>query len=342
LSTAIKILSNTSELLNPDYMKHAFLFLLIFLAVSATAQTPQAFKYQGIARDNTGAVLSSASISIRPSIHDGSASGLIVFQETHAVTTNSLGLFNLNIGQGTPSVGSFSGINWSTGNKYMEVEINFGSGYVSMGTSQLLSVPYALYAETSNNPGVTGATGATGMTGITGATGATGTAGINGSTGATGITGATGASGTTGQDVYEVYGTAQLVVTSGTSTYTLIPGLTQTINIPAGCKVRVSTDGGVQSTGATSTTFSVVDIGLFVDGAVSTSGGQRRLSIANTSSLAQLIANWSIQKTYTLSAGNHTFEVKAVNGAPGTSSANVSSGSAPQLQGVLTVTIVRQ
>lgn len=226
-----------------------------------------------------------------------------------------------------------------------------------MGTSQLLSVPYALYAETSNNPGPAGATGATGSTGITGATGITGSTGVTGAVGATGAfgmtgttgstgsigtTGGTGAAGTTGQNVFEVYGTGQLVVTTATTTYTLIPGLTQTINIPAGCRVIVATDGGAQSTGATSTTFSVVDIGLFVDGVVSTSGGQRRLSIANTSSLSQLIANWSIHRTYTLSAGNHTFEVKAVSGAPGSSSVNVSSAGAPQLQGVLTVTIIKQ
>jgi hypothetical protein len=337
-------------------MKRIFLFIFLTVQAYLFAQAPQAFKYQGIARDNSGNVLSNTSLSIRPSIRTGSGTGLIVYQETHSVTTNNVGLFNLSIGMGTPSVGTFSTINWST-DKYMEVEINFGSGFVSMGTSQLLSVPYALYAETSNNPGPAGATGSTGATGITGATGATGNTGATGttgatgafgmtgatgSTGATGATGGTGAAGTTGQDVYEVYGTGQLVVTTATTSYTLIPGLTQTVNIPAGCKVMVTTDGGAQSTGATSTTFSVVDIGLFVDGVVSTSGGQRRLSIANTSSLAQLIANWSIHRTYTLSAGNHTFEVKAVNGAPGTSSVNVSSAAAPQLQGVLTITIVKQ
>ena len=103
----------------------------------------------------------------------------------------------------------------------------------------------------------------------------------------------------------------------------------------------MSSTGGIQSTGATSTTYSVVDVGLFCDGVVSASGGQRRIAIANTSSLAQLIGNWSLTQTYNLSAGNHTFEVKAVNGAGGSSNANVSSGSAPQLQGVLTVMIVK-
>ncbi|HET6992206.1 MAG TPA: hypothetical protein VFJ43_12815, partial [Bacteroidia bacterium] len=148
-------------------------------------------------------------------------------------------------------------------------------------------------------------------------------------------------SGTTGQNVTEVYGTGQLAVSTSTTTYTLIPGLTQTITVPANCKVIVSTTGGIQSTGATSTTYSVVDIGLFCDGVVSSTGGQRRIAIANTSSLAQLISNWSLEQTYSLSAGSHTFEVKAVNGAGGSSTANVSSSSAPQLQGVLTVTIIK-
>lgn len=297
------------------------------------AQVPQGFKYQGIARDNSGAILASTAISIRPSIHDGSAAGLIIYQETHSVTTNSLGLFSLNIGMGMPSVGSFSAIDWSAGNKYMEIEVNFGSGYVSMGTAELLSVPYALYAASSGSSGSAGATGATGSTG---ATGATGTAG------ATGATGVTGDAGTTGQNVYEVYGTGQLVVSTATTSYTLIPGLTQTITVPAGCKVLVDTDGGMQSTGATSSTYSVVDIAIFADGVASSSGGQRRLSIANTSALAQLIENWSMHRTYTLSAGSHTFEVRAVSGAAGSSSANVSSAAAPQLQGVLRVTIIKQ
>ena len=147
---------------------------------------------------------------------------------------------------------------------------------------------------------------------------------------------------TRGQGVYEVYGTGQLVVTAATSTYTLIPGLTQTVYVPDNSVVHVHSDGGVQSTGATSTSYSVVDIGLFVDGAVSIAGGQRRLSIANTAALSQLIANWSIDRTYTLPAGNHTFQVRAVNGATGTSPANVSSGSASQLMGVLTVTVINK
>jgi len=147
---------------------------------------------------------------------------------------------------------------------------------------------------------------------------------------------------TRGQGIYEVYGTGQLVVNTGVVAYTVIPGLTQTIYVPENSVVHVHSDGGVQSTGATSATYSVVDIGLFVDGAATTTGGQRRLSIANTTALAQLIANWSIDHTYSLPAGNHTFDVRAISGASGSSPANVSSGSAPQLRGVLTVTVINR
>jgi hypothetical protein len=325
----------------------ALMFLLTF-AFPSFSQAPQSFKYQAIARDATGTILPSASLNVRISIHDITAGGTIIYMETHVVTTNTFGLFNIDIGMGTPLVGTFSSINWGSGNKYVQQEVDFGTGYQNMGTSQLLSVPYALYAQNSGSGGVAGATGATGATGGMGSTGpagvngTNGTNGTNGATGVTGAVGATGATGTTGQDIYEVYGTAQLVVSTATTSYTLIPGLTQTITIPAGCVVYVETSGGIQSTGATSTTFSVVDVGIAVDGTVSTSGGQRRISIANTSALAQLIGNWSMGRKYTLSAGSHTFEVKAMNGAPGTSSANVSSAGAPQLQGVLTVMILKQ
>jgi hypothetical protein len=147
---------------------------------------------------------------------------------------------------------------------------------------------------------------------------------------------------TTGQDIYEVYGTGQLVVTSGTTVYTLIPGLSQVINVPPGYKAHVTTSGGLQCT-ATGSAFSVVDIAFFVDGSVSTQAGVRRIVAANTTGIAQVISNWSFGKTYTLSSGNHTFEVKAIYAVgSGASTANVSSGSAPQLQGVLTVMLIKQ
>jgi hypothetical protein len=80
-----------------------------------------------------------------------SATSLPVFSETHLAPTDDLGQVNLVIGQGTATTGTFSTINWGTGNYYLGIELNTGSGYVAMGTTQLLSVPYALYANSSGN-----------------------------------------------------------------------------------------------------------------------------------------------------------------------------------------------
>jgi len=203
-------------------LRSLFLFatmLLIAICVVPAfsfAQAPQAFKYQSIVRDVSGNAMASAGISVRATVHDGSASGTIVYQETHAVTTNQFGLINLEIGNGTVVSGTFSAIAWGTGSKWIEIEADFGSGYVAMGTSQLLSVPYALSAGNST-AGATGATGPTGPQGIAGATGVTGndgstgpqgTIGATGVTGATGIAGATGATGVTGATGFLSSGTA--------------------------------------------------------------------------------------------------------------------------------------
>jgi len=112
------------------------------------AQPPQAFKYQAVVRDNAGEILQNQSVGIRVSIHDVSAGGTIVCQETHTQTTNQFGLVNLEIGTGTPTIGSFSAIDWGSATKFLEIEIDpsGGASYFSIGTSQLMSVPYALYS----------------------------------------------------------------------------------------------------------------------------------------------------------------------------------------------------
>lgn len=188
-------------------MKHVFSIAFLFiLNIQLTfAQAPNALNYQAVARDNAGQVLANQSVSIRFSILDGSPAGSTLFSETHAATTNSLGLFTSSIGTGTLVLGNFSSINWgSGGSKWLKVELdpNGGSSYSLLGTSQLLSVPYALYAATSGSGGgtggVTGPTGPSGSNGLNGATGPTGATGASGSNGATGVTGATGATGVTG------------------------------------------------------------------------------------------------------------------------------------------------
>jgi hypothetical protein len=127
--------------------------MLIIAAVSLFSQAPQSFKYQAIARNGGGEVISNQDISIKVNLLQGNESGQVVYSETHTIRTNEYGLITLEIGNGSNLRGDFSKINWALSKYYVEIEIdiNGGSDYVSMGISPLLSVPYALYAETSGN-----------------------------------------------------------------------------------------------------------------------------------------------------------------------------------------------
>lgn len=129
------------------------LSLLLSTLLPLAAQAPQAFNYQGVARSLSGAPLPDRDIGLRIAILRGAATGAEAYSETHSVTTNNLGLFHIEIGQGEPVNGLFEGINWGAGAYFVQVEMdeNGGSNYQLIGTSQLLSVPYALYAEQSGN-----------------------------------------------------------------------------------------------------------------------------------------------------------------------------------------------
>ncbi|MFN8281969.1 MAG: hypothetical protein U0U67_02080 [Chitinophagales bacterium] len=125
------------------------LFVMIHLLI--TAQAPNQINYQGVARNASGNPLPNQSISVRLKVHDVSATGTVVYSETRNLTTNASGLFTIVIGSsGATNVsGTVSGINWSTGNKFLEVEIDpaGGSSFTSLGTSQLNSVPYSINAK---------------------------------------------------------------------------------------------------------------------------------------------------------------------------------------------------
>ena len=136
-------------------MKRVLITLLTaVLAVSLSAQAPQSFKYQTVVRSSDGStVLASKNVAFRISILQGTISGTESYVETFSVATNQLGLAVFNIGEGIPSSGTFSSIEWSTGPYFMKVEIdpNNGTAFEEVGTSQLLSVPYALHAKTSDD-----------------------------------------------------------------------------------------------------------------------------------------------------------------------------------------------
>ena len=138
--------------------KHSFIHILFFFTLilfseTSFCQAPQAIPYQAVARNNAGNILSNQSISLRFSVHDGNSSGTIVYQETQNVTTNSLGLFSINLGQGTVVSGAMTTIDWKNGAKYLQVELDptGGTTYTDMGTTQLMSVPFALHAASSSD-----------------------------------------------------------------------------------------------------------------------------------------------------------------------------------------------
>ncbi|MGQ0827191.1 MAG: C1q-like domain-containing protein [Bacteroidota bacterium] len=168
--------------------------LLIF--ISHAQAPPEGINYQAVARNAAGNALANATLDIQFIIHDGAANGPPVFNETHLnVTSNIYGLYTLVIG--SVQTTNFSSINWINGTKFLEVLVNDGSGPVSMGSTQMMSVPYALYAKSAG--GSTGPIGPIGPTGPAGPTGATGPAStVPGPIGPTGPPGSANISGTTG------------------------------------------------------------------------------------------------------------------------------------------------
>ena len=182
-------------------MKKLFTFLAsITLSVVLLAQAPESFSYQTVIRDANWAVLGNQSVGIKISIIEGQPNGVAIYEETHQSQTSQIGLVNLAVGGGTVVSGTFSSIDWGVNSYFIQVAVDVtgGTNYVEMGTTQLRSVPYALYAKTSGTPGATGPQGPQGPQGLPGDTGAVGPQGPQGLTGATGPQGIQGLTGATG------------------------------------------------------------------------------------------------------------------------------------------------
>jgi len=117
----------------------------VIITASLFGQVPSGFKYQAVLRDASGNVRVTTNVSIDVAILLGSAIGTQIFVETHLVTTNEFGLVNMEIGSKNPT--GFNEIDWSAGPYFIKINVD----NIEMGTSQLLSVPYALYAKTAEN-----------------------------------------------------------------------------------------------------------------------------------------------------------------------------------------------
>ena len=125
------------------------LMVIIAMAINVFAQSPQKMSYQCVVRNASGTLVTNQMVGIKISILQGSASGTAVYTETLTPTTNTNGLVSIEIGGGT----GFDAINWSAGPYFLKTETDpaGGTNYTITGTSQLLSVPYALYAKSAAN-----------------------------------------------------------------------------------------------------------------------------------------------------------------------------------------------
>ncbi|MFM7628477.1 MAG: hypothetical protein ACKO44_03090 [Algoriphagus sp.] len=226
--------------------KARLVWIIVLLSTVVWAQVPQKMSYQAIIRNASNVVVASSTVGIKLSLVQGNPNGSTVFAERHSKTTNANGLLSLEIGGGVALSGNFSTIDWGKGPYFIKTETDpsGGSNYSIVGTTELLSVPYALYAANGTpgpqgergaigatgpqgptgstgpqgakgdkgDPGTTGPQGPIGLTGATGATGPQGLVGPSGATGATGTPGATGADGRT-----VLNGTSNPTSTTGTN-----------------------------------------------------------------------------------------------------------------------------
>lgn len=176
--------------------KVLFAVALTVIAFIGIAQVPNAFNYQAVVRNASGEIIANQNVSFRISILQGSASGMVTYSETHSLSTNSFGLVSLMLGKGVVQSGSFETIDWGASTYFVDIEVdpNNGGNYSPLATSQLLSVPYALYAAAG-----AGEVGPQGPQGVMGPPGLQGEQGLKGEKGDAGPEGPQGDQGLQGE-----------------------------------------------------------------------------------------------------------------------------------------------
>jgi hypothetical protein len=128
------------------------IFASVLLSANVFAQAPQKMTYQAVVRNSTNALVQNSTIGIKVTLLQGSATGTVVYVETHTTLTNENGLLNIEIGGGTIVSGTYQdGIYWAVGPYFLKTEIDLlgGANYTITSTSELLAVPYALHAKQS-------------------------------------------------------------------------------------------------------------------------------------------------------------------------------------------------
>jgi hypothetical protein len=145
--------------------KLASVFLVLLISMAAVAQSSQKMSYQAVIRDANNQLVDNKQVGLRLSIVQGSASGTVVYTETQTPTTNANGLMSIQFGGGT----GYSSISWGSNAYFIKTEVDptGGTNYSIVGTSQFLSVPYALYALNAGSSASTTAALTTLQAGIT-------------------------------------------------------------------------------------------------------------------------------------------------------------------------------
>ena len=133
-------------------IKRATIFIY-FLLFSFCLFGQTGFKYQAVIRDNGGSILGNQNIGIRFGIIQDNILNPPIYTETHAAMTNAYGVVNVIVGQGTVVLGDFSTIDWGGGQCFLKIEIDVagGTNYTDFGTSEILNVPRAMYAEVAGS-----------------------------------------------------------------------------------------------------------------------------------------------------------------------------------------------
>lgn len=129
-------------------MKWFSLYFFSLMCLCATAQVPQSFSYQAVCRNTNGSPLLNQPIHFNIELLQGSITGTVVYAETQRDTTSAFGVSMLEIGRGTPTTGTFAGINWANTPTFIRISFDAtgGNNFIPLGTHELLSVPYALYS----------------------------------------------------------------------------------------------------------------------------------------------------------------------------------------------------
>jgi len=145
------LLESTSSFLPKTFRLLIVMLVSLLAAAPLSAQAPESFSYQAVVRDLSNNLVTGTTVGVQITLRQGSATGSNVFRETHTPVTNGAGLISLEIGTGTNVNGSLTAIDWEAGPYFIQQEIDptGGTNYTIDGTTQLLSVPYSLYAANS-------------------------------------------------------------------------------------------------------------------------------------------------------------------------------------------------